>query len=112
MLSRSREFSAVCQLPVISLGLSPNQQARVVTTASAVLMDTRNGYVYGTAEATERNERLASGWTSDDAIDAARLKTEKGAFEKLVENLETTWKTVLARHDPTADPVPAAAAGG
>jgi hypothetical protein len=96
-------------LSVVSLGLSPNQQARVVTTASAVLMDTRNGYVYGMAEATERNERLANGWTSEDAIDAARLKTESRAFEKLVGNLETTWKTVVARYAP---PIGAPAAGG
>jgi hypothetical protein len=98
-------------LSVISLGLSPNKQARVVTTASAVLMDTRNGYIYGMAEATERNERLASGWTSEDAIDAARLKTESQAFEKLVGALEKTWTDVVARHAPSdTGATPAAAA--
>src|SRR6185369_2340312 len=30
-------------ISVVTLGLSPNQQVRVTTTASAVLMDTRNG---------------------------------------------------------------------
>src|SRR5687768_394860 len=98
-------------LSVVSLGLSPNKQARVVTTASAVLMDTRNGYVYGMAEATDTYNRLASGWTSDDAIGAARLKTEAQAFEKLVGNLETTWKTVLARHAPPSGATPAATGG-
>ena len=85
-------------LSVISLGLSPNQQARVVTTASAVLMDTRNGYVYGLAEASDSYNRLASAWTSEDAIDAARITTESAAFEKLVGELEKTWEDVVARY--------------
>jgi hypothetical protein len=34
-------------LTVVSLGLSPNKQANVICTASALLMDTRNGYLYG-----------------------------------------------------------------
>lgn len=85
-------------LSVVSLGLSPNQQARVTTTASAVLMDTRNGYVYGLAEATDSHNRMASAWTNDDAIDAARLKTESAAFEKLVVELEKTWNGVVSRY--------------
>ncbi|MDQ3439676.1 MAG: hypothetical protein M3478_04940 [Planctomycetota bacterium] len=85
-------------LSVVTLGLSPNQQARVTTTASAVLMDTRNGYIYGLAEASESHNRLASAWTNDDAIDAARLKTEAAAFDKLVVELEKTWAGVVARY--------------
>jgi len=85
-------------LSVVTLGLSPNQQARVTTTASAVLMDTRNGYVYGLAEATDSYNRLASAWTNEDAIDAARIKTEQAAFEKLCGELEKTWTQVVARY--------------
>jgi hypothetical protein len=83
---------------VITLGLSPNQQARVTTTASAVLMDTRNGYIYGLAEASDSYNRLASAWTSGDAVDAARIKTESAAFGKLIDELENTWKNVVARY--------------
>ncbi|HEV2293341.1 MAG TPA: hypothetical protein VGR35_05760 [Tepidisphaeraceae bacterium] len=85
-------------LSIVSLGLSPNQQARVTTTASAVLMDTRNGYVYGLAEATDSYNRLASAWTNEDAIDAARIRTESAAFDKLVDELEKTWAGVVARY--------------
>ena len=53
-------------LSVVTLGLSPNEVAHVVCTASAVLLDTRNGYVYGIAEATDRQQQLASAWTSGD----------------------------------------------
>jgi hypothetical protein len=80
---------------VVTLGLSPNQQARVVTTASAVLMDTRNGYIYGVAEASEQGSQLASAWTSTSAVDDARRRTEAQAFEKLVGELEKTWTRVV-----------------
>src|SRR5438105_4466395 len=46
-------------LSVVTLGLSPSQQAKVVCTASALLMDTRNGYLYGVAEATDRQDQVA-----------------------------------------------------
>lgn len=82
-------------LTVVTLGLSPNQQARVVCTASAVLMDTRNGYVYGAAEATRKGTQLASAWTSGAAVDDARRRTETQAFETLVGELEKTWAGVV-----------------
>lgn len=86
---------AAAPLTVITLGLSPNQTAHVVCTASAVLMDTRNGYIYGIAEATERQTQLASAWTSEAAVDQTRRRTESKAFEKLVGDLQTTWIGVV-----------------
>jgi hypothetical protein len=91
-------------LSVVTLGLSPNQQAQVVCTASAVLMDTRNGYIYGVAEATDRGTQLTSAWTSSSAVDDARKRTETGAFEKLVGELERTWAGVVRN---SASPPPA-----
>ena len=86
---------AVAPLTVVTLGLSPNQLAHVVCTASAVLIDTRNGYVYGVAEATEHQNQLASAWTSDAAVDQTRRRTEAAAFAKLVSNLQATWTDVV-----------------
>jgi hypothetical protein len=86
---------AAAPLSVITLGLSPNQMAHVVCTASAVLMDTRDGYIYGVAEATERQNQLASAWTSEAAVDQTRRRTESKAFEKLVGDLQTTWMGVV-----------------
>jgi hypothetical protein len=82
-------------LTVVTLGLSPNQQAKVVCTASALLMDTRNGYLYGIAEATDRQDQLASAWTSSAAVDQTRRRTESKAFSKLVSELEKTWAGVV-----------------
>jgi hypothetical protein len=72
--------------------------ARVVTTASAVLLDTRNGYVYGVAEATAREDKLANAWTSDDAIDSARRSAETAAFDKLVDDFARAWKQVVEQY--------------
>jgi hypothetical protein len=82
-------------LSVVTLGLSPSQQAKVVCTASALLMDTRNGYLYGVAEATDRQDQLASAWTSSAAVDQTRRRTESNAFAKLVSELEKTWGGVV-----------------
>ena len=82
-------------LSVVTLGLSPSQQAKVVCTASALLMDTRNGYLYGVAEATDRQDQVASAWTSSAAVDQTRRRTESNAFAKLVSELEKTWTGVV-----------------
>ena len=85
----------VAPLTVVTLGLSPNEVAHVSCTASAVIMDTRNGYVYGIAEATDRQQQLASAWTSQAAVDQTRRRVESQAFKKLGENLEITWMGVV-----------------
>jgi hypothetical protein len=87
-------------LTVLTLGLSPNKQVRLTTTASAVLMDTRNGYVYGLAEATTRQNNLTNAWQNDTTIDETRRKTEAEAFAKLVGEVEGTWKRVIATYAP------------
>jgi hypothetical protein len=82
-------------LSVVTLGLSPNQVAHVTCTASAVLLDTRNGYVYGIAEATDRQDQLASAWTSEAAVDQTRRRVEGAAFAKLGTQLRQTWTGVV-----------------
>jgi hypothetical protein len=89
-------------ISVVTLGLSPTKTTNVVTTASAVLMDTRNGFVYGVAEASAKRDGMASAWTTESAIDGDRRKTEAEAFEKLVGELETMWKGVATEFGPGA----------
>lgn len=45
-------------LTIISLGLSPTRKLSVTTTASALLLDTRTGYVYSTYESTKKSNAL------------------------------------------------------
>lgn len=89
--------TTVPALGVITLGLFPNKEARVTSTASAVLIDTRTGYVYAVCEATNKAEQLANAWSSGDAVDDARRRAERRAFEALVGEFENAWPNVAAR---------------
>ncbi len=85
-------------LTVVTLGLSPNQVVHVNCTASAVLLDTRNGFVYGVSEATNRQSQLASAWTTDAAVDDVRRRVETAAFTQLVTEFEKTWSGVVREY--------------
>jgi hypothetical protein len=89
-------------LSIVTLGLSPTQATQVVTTASAVLMDTRNGYVYGIAEASHKKSGLATAWNTESAIDGDRQGTEREAFDKLVGQIEIMWAGVVTEFGPNA----------
>ena len=86
---------------LITLGLSPTKRAKVTTTASAILMDVRSGYIYGGAEATAESAQVANGWTDDDAVEDTRVRTERESFEKLVGELEKVWPEIVKRHATT-----------
>jgi len=89
-------------LSVITLGLSPTRRIAAATTTSALLLDTRTGYIYSAYEATERKDTLATSWNTRDTADAVRRDTERAAFRKLVDEFVSSWPRVLARHPPTA----------
>lgn len=81
-------------LTVVSLGLSPNKEVQVTSTASAIVMDVRTGYIYGTCETTSREKKLASAWTDRSTVDRTRLETERQAFVELIGELETLLKRI------------------
>jgi hypothetical protein len=85
-------------MTVLTLGISPNKYLTVTSTVSAVLMDTRDGYIYGAAESSEKKSTLANCWGENAAADAVREQVEGGAFEKLVPQLEKTWTQVAAKY--------------
>lgn len=87
-------------LALLSLGLLPDREAKVTSTASAALVDTRNGYVYGLAESTGRDGRITNAWNTSSAADASRRKAEQEAFDGLIGQIETMWKGVVARMGP------------
>lgn len=85
----------------ITLGLFPAEQARVTSTASAALIDTRSGYAYWLGEATAKKEQLANLWTSRDAVDQSRRGAEAEALKQLVVEFEGAWKSVVERFTST-----------
>ena len=88
-------------LSLISLGLIPNKNAHVTATVSGILIDVRSGFVYGTAEATEREKQRASMWSTELALDTARRLAEKNAFESFVDEFGIFWTGVLNIHAAT-----------
>lgn len=94
-------------LGTITLGLFPSKEARVTCTASAALIDTRNGYVYALAEASAEEDQLANFWTSEEAVDQSRRRAERNAFKALLDELAATWINVVEQSVPGGAPVPA-----
>jgi hypothetical protein len=86
-------------LTVVSLGAVDNKRLRIMSTASAALLDTRSGYVYGLAEASGEHEELQNAYKTEEEIDRIRRDVESKAFTGLVGEMEQTWKMVVAEHN-------------
>ncbi len=84
-------------LAVISLGLIPDRDAYISSTASAIFADVRTGYVYGVAEATARTSGLTNAWGSSDLVDRKRIEAEAQAFNLLVAEAGKAWAAIVQR---------------
>ena len=83
-------------LSVVTLGFAPSVNLHMVSTLSGILCDVRTGYIYGTVEATEKQKQLTSWWANSDTADQARLRVERLAFEKMLDEFEKLWIGVAA----------------
>jgi hypothetical protein len=85
-------------LNVLALGLLPNQKITVNTTASAVLLDTQSGFVYGVAEASAETDENTNVWRGRDGVEALQDQAEEEAFDRLVDELGRMWTTVYSEY--------------
>ena len=85
-------------LAAISLGLVPDRDAFVTSTASALLVDVRSGFVYGVAEGTAKASGLTNAWSSGDTVDRKRLEAEREAFARLLTESRRTWTGVALQY--------------
>jgi hypothetical protein len=83
-------------LSIATIGLAPDNSTRVVTTASAILVDSHSGFVYGSVEATAHEDGLTTSWTTTPALDNARDNSEKAAFKDLAAQVESLWTKVAS----------------
>ena len=81
-------------LSAISLGFIKNREAHVTSTVAGALVDVRTGFVYGTAEATERESKRANIWSTRLAADSARIAAEQRAFDAFVDSFAELWTDV------------------
>jgi hypothetical protein len=89
-------------LSTITLGAAPTKKITATTTCSALLLDTRTGYIYSAYEVTQRADARASWWRTEDSADEMRRRNEREAFRKLADEMISTWPNVLRRHANTA----------
>lgn len=85
-------------LNVISLGFLKNKEVTVTTTVSAAFFDVRTEYLFGLSEATVKESKGASVWSTSDAVDDMRVTTEKAAFKKLLPEIEKTWAGIISQY--------------
>ncbi|MCP3851781.1 MAG: hypothetical protein GY694_16325 [Gammaproteobacteria bacterium] len=95
------ETTPLGPLSLVTLGMLPNKNAYVSSTISGVLVDVRTGFIYGAAEATEREEQRANAWSTQDAIDAARIGSEKNGFKSFMIGFEKLWEGIVDQYSTT-----------
>ena len=84
-------------LNVITLGLSPTRRVFVHVAASALLIDTRTGFIYAALEANEKRILTSNAWESRETADRARRDAEKAAFKALLNEFEKNWPQIVER---------------
>lgn len=84
-------------LNVVTLGLSPTRRVFVRVAASALLIDTRTGFIYAALEANEKRQITTNAWESRATADRARRDAEKAAFKALVSEFEKNWPQIIER---------------
>ena len=62
---------------------------------AGILIDVRTGYVYGTTEASVTKHQRATIWSSEQAVESARLEAEGEAFDGFVNDFSGLWSGVL-----------------
>lgn len=92
---RDRDHSG--PLTVISLGIFATKEITLNVTASALVVDTRTGFIYAALETTEQREFNASLWSERQKADLARQEAERAAFGKLVDEFEKNWGLIVLR---------------
>jgi hypothetical protein len=95
------ESQLIAPLQLVTLGAFASEKSRIVTTCAAAFIDVRTGYVYGVAEGSATATRRSSIWTTEDAIDAARLKTEREAFSAALKEVAKAWSSINTEYGVT-----------
>jgi len=99
--TRTNSSQGVPPLDLVTLGTLPDVVAEAETSAHAVLIDTRTGFVYALAHAEAESWQLASQWTKDEAEEDALARAERRAFDRLMDDFETAWVEIVRVHGRT-----------
>lgn len=90
------ETNQIGPLQLVGLGFFPTKKARVTSTCSVALIDTRTGFIYGVAESSAEEDQRSGMWNQRDAIDKARMRAERSAFVAVIGEVEKLWAGISA----------------
>jgi hypothetical protein len=90
------ETDNIGPLQTLALGFFPTHKAKVTSTCSVALLDTRTGFVYGVAEWTSGEDQRSNAWKEREAIEKARAKAERAAFTGALGEVEKLWAGIVA----------------
>jgi hypothetical protein len=89
------ETTNIGPLQTLALGYFPTHKAKVTSTCSVALLDTRTGYVYGVAEWTSGEDQRSNVWNEQKAIEKARANAERAAFTGALGEIEKLWSGIV-----------------
>lgn len=92
------ETTELGPLQTVALGFLPSKKAVVNATCAFMIVDVRTGFIYGTGETTASEDQRSNVWGTDSAIEEARLRAERRAFEDGLGEVETLWASIVAAH--------------
>jgi hypothetical protein len=89
---------AVPAATVLSLGLLSNTKYKFTSSALALLMDTKTGFIYGTLEEDSTRSGVNIDVINPQALDKVRKQAEREAFDKLLAEFEPFWSRIQKRY--------------
>ncbi len=85
-------------LQTIALGFLPSEKAIVSATCAFMIVDVRTGFIYGTGETTATEDQRSDFWGSEAAIESARMRAERRAYEDSLGEVARLWTSIVAEH--------------
>jgi len=96
------DVGRVGPLQTIALGFLPNRNSHVDATTSAMVVDVRSGFVFGTVESTKTESQRSDLWGTEAAIESARHSAERDSFESVVEQLRDLLNEISNQHSKSS----------
>ena len=80
---------------ILGLFMLPSREVEVQASASALLLDVRNGYPYGTASGLATKDGLATSYGANDKRRKLRGRATDAAVEALALDVDTMWTQLI-----------------
>lgn len=95
-VSKKSNALALADLTVLGLYILPSRSIKIDSTASALLIDVRNGYPYGTATAYATDKQARTAMSSGASRRKSKDKNYSAAVNNLTGEVETMMKDLWA----------------